>query len=119
MIRKTGNRLKRLATGTNILRRQASKRGKILSKYREESIRTSVLKSGDSIKGLLFKASDLHRGHRLLMAKKKEAPKNWFVRFLDKARSRLYSPDSEIMTRLKVRFEYNLALRPVEELYEL
>jgi len=116
MIRKTGKRLKRLANGTSILRHQALKRSSLLKKYREEPIRSTLLKSGESIKGLIFKASDLRRDHKLLIPHSNRASRSWFFRFLQIARDRLYNPDSELMRNFRVRLDYNLTLRTLEEL---
>lgn len=118
MIRKTGKRLKRLTTGTSVLRRQAIKRSQILSKYREESIKSTVLKSGDSVKGLLFKASDIRRDHKLLIASVPKSQKNWFLRFLDRVKDTYSNTETELMLKLKINLAYNLAMRPVEVNYE-
>lgn len=112
MIRKTGKRLKRLVNGSQILRRQVQKRGIILNKYREESLKTTLLKSGDSIKNLTVRSSEFKRA---LKRVKLTLSENIFERFLTRAREILYDPNSETMQRVRIRLEYNLALRTVEE----
>lgn len=99
--------------------RQAQKKSNIMKKVRDEPIVSTVMKSG--LKNVrLFKLSDVLKDHRhLLMAKFEPIKKNWFMRFLDKARDTLYDPNNEIMFALKAQLHYNyLNNVRVEELYD-
>ena len=87
--------------------RQAQKKALVLKKYREEPIISTVLKSGlQGIKLMRF-SEVVQENRKLIQAFKQPEPKNWFMRFLDKARRNLYDPNNEIMVAILKNLNYN------------
>src|SRR5690606_14734770 len=87
--------------------RQGQKQSLMLKRIKAEPITSTVLKSG--LKNVrLMRLSDIAKNHRLIMSSgEKPVEKNWFMRFLDRARSALYDPNNEIMFDIKLRLNYN------------
>lgn len=99
--------------------RQAAKRRELLKKYRENPIKSSYVSSRDTFKVKVFRASELRRSHKLIMAPGPVQQLNLIQRFFKRVRDVLYDPNSEKMVAFRIRLEYNLSRRQVEEHYEL
>ena len=126
MIKITGN--KRIFRGKSLVgvpktrvseARQAQKQSLMLKRVKAEPIASTVLKSG--LKGVrLMRLSSIAKNHKLLLAQlNNPVEKNWFMKFLDRARDVLYDPNNEIMVDLKIRLNYNyLSTVRIEDLYD-